>query len=67
MRMKESTYVKYINLTSNHILPLLGNLEIRSYTSPHHSELVFHNKKSSPDTSERYSGRFLHISSLYAK
>ena len=27
MRVKESTYVKYVNLTSNHILPLLGDLE----------------------------------------
>ena len=33
MRVKESTYVKYVNLTSNHILPLLGNLETEKLTT----------------------------------
>ena len=33
MRVKESTYVKYVNLTSNHILPLLGDLEAEKLTT----------------------------------
>ncbi len=33
MRVKESTYVKYVNLTSNHILPLLGSLETEKLTT----------------------------------
>lgn len=33
MRVKESTYVKYVNLTSNHILPLLGGLETEKLTT----------------------------------
>lgn len=33
MRVKESTYVKYVNLTSNHILPLLGDLEVEKLTT----------------------------------
>ena len=33
MRVKESTYVKYVNLTSNHILPLLGDIEAECLTT----------------------------------
>ena len=33
MRVKESTYVKYVNLTSNHILPLLGDIEADRLTT----------------------------------
>lgn len=33
MRVKESTYVKYVNLTSNHILPLLGSIEADCLTT----------------------------------
>ncbi len=33
MRVKESTYVKYVNLTSNHVLPLLGDLEAEKLTT----------------------------------
>ncbi|MCI8667346.1 MAG: site-specific integrase [Dorea sp.] len=33
IRVKESTYVKYVNLTANHILPLLGDIEAERLTT----------------------------------
>lgn len=33
MRVKESTYVKYVNLTANHILPQLGEVQVDDLTT----------------------------------
>ncbi len=33
MRVKESTYVKYVNLTTNHILPQLGEVQVDCLTT----------------------------------
>ena len=33
MRVKESTYVKYVNLATNHILPQLGEVQVSCLTT----------------------------------